>query len=71
MKRESAQPASRDWLPLLVLTLVVLIDAAMALWELASPWAGILHEKAPWIRRDGRSQGAVTGSWPAPVAGLP
>jgi hypothetical protein len=71
MKPESAQPASRDWLPLLVLTLVVLIDAATALWELASPWAGIWHEKAPWSRQDGRTQGAVTGAWPAPLVGLP
>lgn len=72
MKPESVQTERSDWLPLLVLALVVLIDAALALWELASPWASLLwHQKAPWSRRDGRTQGAITGVWPAPLAGLP
>ena len=59
------------WLPLLVWALVLLIDGAMALKELAGPWLVIWPEKAPWNRREGRAQGAIRGGWPAaPVAGL-
>lgn len=71
MEPESVQTARSDWLPLLVLALVLLIDAALALWELASPWAALWHQKAPWSGRVGRTQGAIGGVWPAPVAGLP
>ncbi|WP_255143060.1 hypothetical protein [Synechococcus sp. EJ6-Ellesmere] len=57
------------WLPLLVWALVLLIDGAMALKELAGPWVAIWREKAPWSRREGRAQGAIRGGWPAPMAG--
>ena len=67
----SAPSSQGGWLPLLVWALVLVIDGAMALKELAGPWLVIWPEKAPWNRREGRAQGAIRGGWPAaPVAGL-
>lgn len=67
---DSAASPQGGWLPLLVWALVLVIDGAIALKELAGPWVVIWREKAPWNRREGRAQGAIRVGWPAPVAGL-
>ncbi|WP_094555564.1 hypothetical protein [Synechococcus sp. 1G10] len=66
-----SEDTRREWLMLLVWAAVVLIDAAMALRELAAPLAALLHEKAPWSRRQRRTHRAIRGSWQAQAAGLP
>ncbi len=68
---QRSEDAGREWLMLLVWAAVVLIDAAMALRELAAPFAALRQEKAPWSRRQRRTHGAIRGSWQAQAAGLP
>jgi hypothetical protein len=68
---QRSEDTRREWLMLLVLAAVVLIDAAMALRELAAPWAAFLQEKAPWSLRQRRTHRAIRGSWQAQAAGLP
>jgi hypothetical protein len=66
----AAASSQGGWLPLLVWALVVLIDGALALRELVGPSVALWQKKAPWARWQRRSQGAIRGGWPAPVAGL-
>lgn len=66
-----SEDTGRELLMLLVWAAVVLIDAAMALKELAEPWAALLQDKAPWSRWQRRTHGAIRGSWQAQAAGLP
>ncbi|MCX5931386.1 MAG: hypothetical protein NTW83_06055 [Cyanobacteria bacterium] len=66
----AAASSQGGWLPLLVWALVVVIDGALALRELVGPSVALWQKKAPWSRRERRSQGAIRGGWPAPVAGL-
>ncbi len=68
---QRSEDTGREWLMLLVWAAVVLIDAAMALRELAAPWAALRQEKAPWSRRQRRTHRAIRGSWQAQAAGLP
>ncbi|MCT0218398.1 hypothetical protein KQ304_05175 [Synechococcus sp. CS-1329] len=65
-----AAASQGGWLPLLVWALVVVIDGVLALRELVGPSVAHWQQKAPWSRRERRSQGAISGGWPAPVAGL-
>ncbi|MDM7938166.1 MAG: hypothetical protein QUV06_12005 [Cyanobium sp. CZS 48M] len=65
-----AASSQGGWLPLLVWALVVVIDGALALRELVGPSVALWQKKAPWSRRERRSLGAISGGWPAPVAGL-
>lgn len=68
---QRSEDTGREWLMLLVWAAVVLIDAAMALRELAAPWSALRQEKAPWRRRQRRTHRAIRGSWQAQAAGLP
>ncbi len=68
---QRSEDTGREWLMLLVWAAVVLIDAAMALRELAAPLAALRQEKAPWSRRQRRIHRAIKGSWQAQAAGLP
>jgi hypothetical protein len=65
------EPIGRTLLMLFLWAVLLLIDAAMALRELAAQLAPHGTEKAPRSRRNRRTQGALPGDWPAPLAGLP
>lgn len=65
------EPIGRTLLMLFLWAVLLLIDAAMALRELAAQLAPHGTEQAPWSRRDRRTQGALAGDWPAPLASLP